>query len=277
MDRISVSRFSFRRKGSFRKDKEREKEKEKENEALSEFNFSTLSYVSQEEAVKIEDELLTEYAFNVPQLLELAGYSCAVAITQVYPLDKMSRDNGAILVCCGPDNNGGHGLVCARHLKHFGYKPSIFYPKTSNQQIFENLRLQCERMDMPFLSFFPSEPHLIDSAYNLVVDAIYGSCHKERITGDFASVLETLKKIENPLVSLDIPSGWDIENGCSDGLQPSMLISLTCPKLCARHFQGQHHYLGGRSSNNMSCGIANINMFCESVNTFQCKSVGLYL
>ncbi|XP_036365350.1 NAD(P)H-hydrate epimerase-like [Octopus sinensis] len=100
-------------------------------------------------------------------------------------------------------------------------------------------------MDMSFLSFFPSEPHLIDSAYNLVVDAIYGSCHKERITGDFASVLETLKKIENPLVSLDIPSGWDIENGCLDGLQPSMLISLTCPKLCAHHFQGQHHYLGG--------------------------------
>ncbi|GAB1607608.1 NAD(P)H-hydrate epimerase-like, partial [Argonauta hians] len=199
-----------------------------------------------EEAIKIEHELLTEYAFNIPQLLELAGYSCAVAITQVYPLDKMSKDGRAILVCCGPDSNGGHGLVCARHLKHFGYKPSIFYPKTSTQQVFENLRLQCERMDMPFLSFFPSEPHLIDSAYNLVVDAIYGSCHMEPVKGDFANVLETLKKIENPLVSLDIPSGWDIENGDPEGLQPAMLISLTCPKRCARHFQGPYHYLGGR-------------------------------
>ncbi|CAE1317408.1 NAD(P)H-hydrate epimerase,Pyridoxine/pyridoxamine 5'-phosphate oxidase 1, chloroplastic,YjeF N-terminal domain-containing protein 3 [Acanthosepion pharaonis] len=202
--------------------------------------------LNQEESQKIEEELLTEYAFSLEQILELEGYSCAVAIAQVYPLDKMSKDNGAILVCCGPGNNGAHGLVCARHLKHFGYKPSIFYPKTSNKQIFENLRLQCERMDMPFLSFFPSEAHLIDSAYNLVIDAIYGIQHAGPVKGDFGVLLETLKKVENPICSIDIPSGWDNENDNPDALQPAMLISLKAPKLCARHFHGTHHYLGGR-------------------------------
>ncbi len=31
-----------------------------------------------------------------------------------------------------------------------------------------------------------------------------------------------------------------------DGLRPEMLVSLTAPKLGAKHFQGKHHYIGGR-------------------------------
>lgn len=49
--------------------------------------------------------------------------------------------------------------------------------------------------------------------------------------------------------SIDIPSGWHVEEGPtsgSDAIAPELLISLTAPKLCARHFQGKHHYLGGR-------------------------------
>ncbi|XP_062568951.1 NAD(P)H-hydrate epimerase-like isoform X2 [Saccostrea cucullata] len=111
MDRISVNRFSFRRKGSHKKNKE--------EQAEPEFDYTKLSYISQEEAQKIDEELFTEYAFSVEQLMELAGYSCAVAIAKCYPLEKMTRDNGAVLVCCGPGNNGGDGLVCARHLKLF--------------------------------------------------------------------------------------------------------------------------------------------------------------
>jgi NAD(P)H-hydrate epimerase len=49
--------------------------------------------------------------------MELAGFSCAVAIAKCYPLSTLS--NGNVLVCCGPGNNGGDGLVCARHLKMF--------------------------------------------------------------------------------------------------------------------------------------------------------------
>jgi NAD(P)H-hydrate epimerase len=41
------------------------------------------------------------------------------------------------------------------------------------------------------------------------------------------------------IVSVDIPSGWHVENGPVGGssIAPDMLVSLTAPKLAARHFQ----------------------------------------
>lgn len=43
------------------------------------------------------------------------------------------------------------------------------------------------------------------------------------------------------IVAVDIPSGWDVESGPDssnpDALAPDMLVSLTAPKLAAKHFK----------------------------------------
>lgn len=62
-------------------------------------------------------------------------------------------------------------------------------------------------MDLPFLSYFPSESHLIQDSYNLVVDALFGFRFKPPVKDTFASVIETLKKVEIPICSVDVPSG----------------------------------------------------------------------
>lgn len=56
--------------------------------------------------------------FSVDQLMELAGLSVASSILAEYPPAQYPR----ILIVAGPGNNGGDGLVAARHLYHFGYK-----------------------------------------------------------------------------------------------------------------------------------------------------------
>ncbi|MEQ2247499.1 hypothetical protein ILYODFUR_009955 [Ilyodon furcidens] len=43
----------------------------------------TVRYLGQEEAQKIDEELFSEYGFSVDQLMELAGLSCATAVTRV--------------------------------------------------------------------------------------------------------------------------------------------------------------------------------------------------
>jgi len=52
---------------------------------------------------------------------ELAGLSVATATADAYKLPDAKR----ILIVCGPGNNGGDGLVAARHLHHFGYQVSV--------------------------------------------------------------------------------------------------------------------------------------------------------
>ena len=64
--------------------------------------------------------------------MELAGLSVAESITKVYDAQTYSK----VLIVAGPGNNGGDGLVAARHLKHFGYQPSIYYPKPSTKTLF---------------------------------------------------------------------------------------------------------------------------------------------
>lgn len=85
--------------------------------------------------------------------MELAGQACAVALARVYDKTKYPR----VLVCCGPGNQGGDGLVAARHLGtntdplfvslsslktvgwtgFFGYKTSVFMPKPGSKEIYQ--------------------------------------------------------------------------------------------------------------------------------------------
>lgn len=70
-----------------------------------------------------------------------AGLSVAQAIQKTYSTQKHPR----VLVCCGPGNNGGDGLVAARHLFHFGYQPSIFYPKQSSKDLYKVRALEVDQ------------------------------------------------------------------------------------------------------------------------------------
>ena len=81
---------------------------------------------------------------------------------------------------------------------------------------------------------------------DVVLDAIFGFSFKGPIRAPFDSALPLIKSSKLPIVSVDIPSGWDVEQGDVDGvgLNPDVLVSLTAPKSGVRAFTGRH-FLGG--------------------------------
>jgi len=208
-------------------------------------SVKTMKYLNQSEAAIIDKELFEKYQFSIDQLMELAGQSCAIAIAKTYPLKKFKK----ILVFCGPGNNGGDGLVCARHLKQFGYSPDVFYPKKIFNNLFDRLIHQCAESDIPILKNGEIEKNpTITQNYDIIVDALFGFSYKPPTERDFIYIIDMLKNATIPICSIDIPSGWDVESGppAEGGIKPEMLISLTAPKICASKFKGKFHYLGGR-------------------------------
>jgi len=158
----------------------------------------------------------------------------------------------------GPGNNGADALVAARHLKHFGYNPIVVMPKKPSRELYIRLCLQCTNLSIAI--YDTMEQALAHAngkiAYNVILDGIFGFSFSGQVREPFKSLIATVNTSEAlkhvPLVSIDIPSGWNVETGPSSNDDDVIvrnidtLVSLTAPKLCAKHFKGRAHYIGGR-------------------------------
>uniref|UniRef100_A0A3P9HGE6 ApoA-I-binding protein 2 n=1 Tax=Oryzias latipes TaxID=8090 RepID=A0A3P9HGE6_ORYLA len=208
-------------------------------------NTEPLRFLSKGEAAAIEAELLRDYRFGQQQLIELWGQACALAIAKAYPLSSLTKKQPTVLVICGPEQKGSIGLVCARHLRMFNFEPTVYHPKHSPHSLHQDFTVQCEKMDIPFLSYLPTEVQLINDAYNLVIDAMLGpEADCSNIKEPYSGILVTLKQVRIPIASVDVPSGWDAEEAKQDGINPDALISLMAPKKCASAFLGKHFLVG---------------------------------
>lgn len=209
-------------------------------------------FIDAKTAQDIDDVLMgPSEGFNMDQLMELAGLSVASASS-----DYLKRLGGGaeftaeeargkrVLVICGPGNNGGDGLVAARHLAHFGFSPEIYIPIPEKNK-FTGLTTQCRQVDIPILDTLPGPEDM--AAYSLVVDAIFGYSFKGPVREAYRPTIAALATTAAPVLSVDLPSGWDVEKGdvYDTGFAPSAVVSLTAPKLCMTSYSGLH-YVGGR-------------------------------
>jgi NAD(P)H-hydrate epimerase len=81
---------------------------------------------------------------------------------------------------------------------------------------------------------------------DVILDAIFGFSFKGPVRPPFDAALPLLASSRLPIVSVDIPSGWDVDTGQGNAvLYPDVLVSLTAPKEGVKGFKGRH-LLGGR-------------------------------
>ncbi|KAI0125379.1 NAD(P)H-hydrate epimerase [Xylariales sp. AK1849] len=201
-----------------------------------------LKTLSAKAAAALDKELMSTGAFSIDQLMELAGLSVSQVVYRVHPPNQGAR----VLIACGPGNNGGDGLVAARHLRQYGYTPTIYYPKRSKNELYQRLAKQLEDLEVPFIDDFLSAISSTDH----VVDAIFGFSFSGEVREPFPTVIKALQETKLPVTSVDAPSSWNIEDGppksgLGSSFMPEFLVSLTAPKPLVKHFNGRH-FVGGR-------------------------------
>ena len=198
-----------------------------------------IPFINSEQSKLIDETLMNTYNYSIDQLMEIAGLTVAKIISN----EILKKNPQKILCICGPGNNGGDGLVASRYLKEFGYEIDIYYPKPNvKNPLFKRLISQCEAYEIKIIS-----NEIVNySNYSFFIDAIFGFSFKGEIRQPFKNIIDELNNFQDKIVSVDIPSGFDVENGnVNHTFVPNYLISLTLPKLCSKNFNGRH-FLGGR-------------------------------
>lgn len=205
-----------------------------------------ISFIDSQTAKLIDDKLMASPGFNIYQLMELAGFAVSCAVHEY--LQQSSKEGSKlqpkVLILCGPGNNGGDGLVAARHLLHFGYSVEVVYPKPGKAVIFTDLVTQLKDLQITLHSNWATDNTV---NFDLIVDALFGFSFQGPAKEPYLSLIHYMSSSAVPVLSVDVPSGWHVDKGDTheSGFKPEAVISLTLPKLCMHDYSGAH-FVGGR-------------------------------
>ena len=133
-------------------------------------------------------------------LMKRAGSNCAKKIYK-------SKLNSKFIVLCGPGNNGGDGLVISQGLK-----------KLNQSVILYSLKSMAYKGDAKIAY---KKNQLTKNNYNdlnipknsVIIDCLFGIGLNRKVKGMYKNIIKKVNKSKQHVISIDIPSGINGDNG----------------------------------------------------------------
>ena len=137
-----------------------------------------------------------------------------------------------ILIFVGMGNNGGDGLVMARHLSGYDAKVTISLLGTPEMIKTEESTWNWSILKkMPSVNLHPNSKLDFDFQPDIIVDSIFGT----GITGDirepYASAIDYINKMNCFKFAVDVPSGLDPQTGNTANVFTKCDMTVTFHKM----------------------------------------------
>lgn len=189
--------------------------------------------------MKAIDELCIK-AIGIPGIVLMEN----AALKVIKHID--SKYNNFTIVC-GVGNNGGDGLAVARHLIVEDKNVDIFVlgnldkaskDFTTNYNILINLGVEIQQItreeDLKRIS------KSLDNS-QMTIDSIFGTGLTRNVEGLFAKTIDIMNEKSKYIISVDLPSGLNADNGeiLNKCIKANKTITLQLPKIGLSTFNGK--------------------------------------
>src|SRR2546426_5294133 len=175
---------------------------------------------------KIDEITIREFQVDVLMLMENAGRASATLARQMLGRTIFGKRVACLL---GGGNNGGDGMVAARHLANWGAVVKVIVGATKDKMKSVPLgQLHIiEKMGIPILS---TDYVLRDC--DLLVDGLIGYGLEGNPRDRIATIIRDANASGRPILALDVPSGMNATTGetYDPCIKATATLTLALPK-----------------------------------------------
>ncbi len=199
------------------------------------FQGADVKVLTSKEMKEIDRKTIEEIGIPGPVLMENAGLQIVRVIRAIFPRPERER----IVIVAGKGNNGGDGLVVARHLFNGGAKPHVML-LAAHEEVRGDAAINLKIAKAIGVSIkeiwsqkdWKRQKKLLQEA-TIIIDAIFGTGLAKAADGLYARAIDDINKSGAFKLAVDIPSGLssDTFEIIGPAVRADLTVTLAAPKI----------------------------------------------